>query len=281
MSSNLDQIRNQQRDTWDRFSAGWKKWDQLVLGWLAPFGAAMIRHAQLVETSHVLDVAAGTGEPGLTAAALVPKGDVTVTDLSERMLSVAADNASRRGLRNFKTRACDAGALPFSDASFDAVLCRFGYMFFPDVAAATREFARVAKPGARICAAVWSVPEKNPWATTVMDTISRHVAMPALPPGSPGLFRCAPDGMMRTAFADAGLRNIAQEEVSTTLTHSTPEQYWEFMTDIAAPVVAGLAKADAPTREEIRAEVLDLAQQSMHDGKVQMQSTANVIVGTR
>lgn len=281
MSSNLDKIRDQQRDTWDRFSDGWRKWDQLVLGWLAPFGAAMIRHADLVETSHVLDVAAGTGEPGLTAAMLVPKGDVTVTDLSERMLVVAADNASKRGLRNFKTQVCDAGALPFSDASFDAVLCRFGYMFFPDVAAATREFARVAKPGARICAAVWGVSEKNPWATTVMGTISRHVTMPAPPPGSPGLFRCAPDGMMRTAFADAGLRDITQEEVSTTLTHSTPEQYWEFMTDIAAPVVAGLAMADAPTREKIRAEVLDLAQQSMHDGKVQMRSTANVIVGTR
>lgn len=281
MSSNLDKIRDQQRDTWDRFSAGWKKWDQLVLDWLAPFGAAMIRHAHLVETSHVLDVAAGTGEPGLTAAVLVPKGDVTVTDLSERMLVVAADNASKRGLRNFKTQVCDAGSLPFSDASFDAVLCRFGYMFFPDVAAATREFARVAKPGARICAAVWSVPEKNPWATTVMGTISRHVTMPVPPPGSPGLFRCAPEGMMRTAFADAGLRNIAQEEVLTTLTHSTPEQYWEFMTDIAAPVVAGLAMADTPTREEIRTEVLDLAQQSMHDGKVQMRSTANVIVGTR
>jgi hypothetical protein len=52
MSSNLDQIRDQQRGTWDRFSAGWKKWDTMVLGWLAPVGAAMIRHAKLREDSH-------------------------------------------------------------------------------------------------------------------------------------------------------------------------------------------------------------------------------------
>src|SRR3989338_536121 len=69
MSSNLDQIRDQQRETWDLFSAGWKKWDAMVLGWLAPFGEAMIRHANRREDSNVLDVAAGTGEPGLTAAA--------------------------------------------------------------------------------------------------------------------------------------------------------------------------------------------------------------------
>src|SRR5215207_3663452 len=77
--SNLDQIRDQQRETWDRFSSGWKKWDKMVQRWLAPFGNAMIRHANLREDSRVLDVAAGTGEPGLTAAALVPHGLVTVT----------------------------------------------------------------------------------------------------------------------------------------------------------------------------------------------------------
>lgn len=280
-SPNLDQIRDQQRETWDRFSAGWKKWDELVLRWIAPFGEAMIKKANLREDSNVLDIAAGTGEPGLTAAARVPRGKVTVTDIAERMLAVAAENAARRGLRNVETRACDAGNLPFADASHDAVLCRFGFMFFPDVAAAAREFARVAKPGARVCAAVWGEPPKNPWATTIMGTIARHVTLPAPPPGAPGLFRCAPAGFMRNAFAEAGLKDIAEEEVTAEMIHDTPERYWEFMNDIAAPVVAGLAKADEAARGRIRAEVLDLARKSMRDGKVQMRSTATVIVGTR
>lgn len=281
MSVNLDQIRDQQHETWDKFSAGWKKWDELVLGWLAPFGDAIIRHARLRDGFRVLDVAAGTGEPGLTAAALIPNGSVIVTDLSERMLAVAAENAGRRGLLNFSTQACDAGALPFNDASFDAVLCRFGFMFFPDIATAVREFARVAKPRARICAAVWSGPEKNPWATTVMGTIARHVEMPAPPPGSPGLFRCAQAGMMRAAFTEAGLRDVEEEEVSAAMIHETPEQYWNFMTEIAAPVVAGLAQADTETRERIRNEVLDLARQSIRNDKVQLRSTATIVAGTR
>jgi len=281
MPANFDEIRDQQRDTWDRFSTGWQKWDELVLGWLAPFGDAMLRLSNLREDMHVLDVAAGTGEPGLTAAALVPLGDVTVTDLSERMLAVAAENAARRGLTNFKTKVCDAGALPFPNAGFDSVLCRFGFMFFPDIALAAREFARVAKPGARVCAAVWSGPDKNPWATTIMSTIARHVEIPAPPAGSPGLFRCAPSGLMRTAFEEAGLTDISEEEVSSIMTHQSPERYWDFMTDIAAPVVAGLAKADTATQAQIRNEVLSLARQSIHDGKVRLSSTATVIVGTR
>lgn len=281
MTGTFDVIRDQQRDTWDRFSAGWKKWDELVLGWLAPFGDAMLRLADLREQSHVLDVAAGTGEPGLTAAAMVPNGRVTVTDLSERMLAVAAENAARRGLSNFETKVCDAGALPFPNVRFDSVLCRFGFMFFPDIALAAREFARVAKPGARICAAVWSGPENNPWATTIMSTIARHVEMPAPPPGSPGLFRCAPSGLMRNAFEEAGLKDISEEEVSSVMIHESPERYWDFMTDIAAPVVAGLVKADTATKTQIREEVLALARQSIQDGQVQLRSTASVIVGTR
>jgi ubiquinone/menaquinone biosynthesis C-methylase UbiE len=281
MATQLDQIRDQQRETWDRFSEGWRQWDELVLGWLAPFGEALIRHADLREDSRVLDVAAGTGEPGLTAAALVPRGSVTVTDLSERMLAVATENAARRGLDNLETRVADAGALPFEDARFDAVLCRFGFMFFPDVGVAASEFARVARPGARVCAAVWSAPEKNPWATTIMGTIARHVDMPPTPPGAPGLFRCAAPGYMRDAFAAAGLRDVTEEEVESEMVHDSPEQYWQFMTDVAAPVVAGLGKADEAAKGRIRTAVLDLAREASRDGAVRLRSTATIVVGTR
>lgn len=281
MPSTLDEIRDQQRATWDKFSVGWQKWDGEVLGWLAPFGAAMIRQANLKDNFQVLDVAAGTGEPGLTVAALVPDGSVTVTDLSERMLAVASENASRRGLTNFKTAIADAGALPFAEASFDAVLCRFGLMFVPDVSQAVREMARVAKSGARVCTAVWLGPDKNPWASTIMGTIARHVELPTPPAGSPGLFRCAGEGMVHAAFAEAGLRDVVEDEIATVMTHPTPERYWEVMTEIAAPVVAGLAKADDAMRERIRSEVLEQARQHMRDGAVKLLSTAVVVSATR
>jgi SAM-dependent methyltransferase len=276
-----DKIRDQQRETWDRFSAGWKSWDLVVGRWLAPVGETMVRSVLLRDDFDILDVATGTGEPGLTAAARVPNGRATLTDLAERMLAVASDNAVARGLGNVETQVCDADALPFADARFDAVLCRFGFMFFPDPTSVARELARVARPGARVSAAVWGAPAKNPWATTIMGVIARQVPMPALPPSAPGLFRCAGDGYLRDLFTRAGLRDITEEEVACDLLHDTAERYWEFMTDVAAPVVAGLARADQATREAIRAEVLELAQQRVRDGRVEMRSTTTVVTGTR
>lgn len=281
MQPQLIQIRDQQRDTWDKFSAGWKQWDELVLNWIAPVGEELIRSARLRDTSHVLDVAAGTGEPGLSAAARVPKGKVTVTDLSSRMLEVAAGNAARRGITNFETRQCDAGEMPFPDASFDAVTCRFGFMFFPDVNLGLREMVRVAKPGARVCAAVWGAPELNPWATTIMGAIAAHVDMPPVPPGAPGLFRCAAPGYMAGAFRDAGLKDVVEKEITGERTFDSPEQYWQFMTEIAAPVVAGLAKADEPTREKIRLTVLDLARRTSTDGRARFHWSAVAISGEK
>jgi hypothetical protein len=86
---------------------------------------------------------------------------------------------------------------------------------------------------------------------------------------------------MRDVFTSTGVRDVGEEEVTTTMVHTTPVLYWAFMTDIAAPVVAGLAKADAPTQERIKAEVLDLAVASIRDGAVWMLYTAIVITGTR
>ena len=160
--SELDQIRDQQQATWDKFSAGWKRWDTLVLNWLAPVGTELLNGAQLRVNSYVLDIASGTGEPALSAAAKCPEGKVMMTDLAEQMLAIAKENAARRGLRNVEARQCDAGALPFADNTFDAVTARFGFMFFPDVLSSARECARVAKAGARVCAAVWNMPDKNP-----------------------------------------------------------------------------------------------------------------------
>jgi SAM-dependent methyltransferase len=281
MTSNLDHIRDEQRQTWDRFSAGWRSWDTVVGGWLAPVGETMLRRATLTSNADVLDVASGTGEPGLTAAAQVPHGHVTLTDLSEQMLAVASGSAADRGLLNVATKVCDAGSLPFADESFDAVLCRFGFMFFPDVHAAADELVRVARPRGRVVAAVWATPENNPWATTIMATITRHVTLPASPPEAPGLFRCAPDDYMHEVFARAGLRDITQEQVSFALVLDSAEQYWTFMTDVAAPVVAGLAQADEAAQHTIHDEVLHLAQNHLRAGQVSIPSTATVITGTR
>ena len=209
MEQQLIEIREQQKTAWNKFSPGWKKWDELFMDFLKPMGDEIIQKINPRKNDVVLDVAAGTGEPGLTIAAKVTNGKVILTDLSDEMLFVAKENATHRGIKNIKTLACDVCELPFSDNTFDAVSCRFGFMFFPDMLLAAKEMARVLKPGGRIATSVWDIAEKNFWITAMMGTINKNVGLPAPPPGAPGMFRCAKDSLMADLFKEAGLKNIS------------------------------------------------------------------------
>jgi ubiquinone/menaquinone biosynthesis C-methylase UbiE len=103
MEQELKAIREQQKETWNKFSPGWKKWDDLTMDWLKPMGDEIIRLLHPKDEDIILDVAAGTGEPGLTIASMVKDGKVIITDLAEDMLIIARENASRKGIKNIET----------------------------------------------------------------------------------------------------------------------------------------------------------------------------------
>jgi ubiquinone/menaquinone biosynthesis C-methylase UbiE len=281
MEQQLQQIREQQRESWNKFSPGWKKWDKLFMDFLKPMGDEIIQQLNLRDTDVVLDVAAGTGEPGLTIASKLKAGKVIITDLSEDMLYIAEENASRRGIENIETLACDVCELPFAKNSFDAISCRFGFMFFPDMLLAAKEMVRVLKPGGRIATSVWNVAEKNFWITAVMGTISRNMNLPAPAPGAPGMFRCAKEGLIASLFQQAGLKNISVKEVEGKLNTKTAEVYWNVMTELAAPVVAALGNADDATRKKIKMEVYEAVNQKYAGKDILIDSSALIISGEK
>jgi SAM-dependent methyltransferase len=244
-------------------------------------GNEIICLLNLKSTDVVLDVAAGTGEPGLTIASKLKNGKVIITDLSEDMLEIARYNASRRGIKNIETRVCCVSELPFADNSFDAISCRFGFMFFPDMLLAVKEMVRVLKPGGRIATSVWNVPEKNFWITAIMGTIKKNMELPASAPGAPGMFRCAKDGLVSGLFLKAGLRNVIVTEVTSRLDCETPDVYWNVMTDIGAPIVAALSQADDAIKEKIKREVYQAVNQKYPDGNILIDSNAFVIYGQK
>ncbi|HUR67119.1 MAG TPA: class I SAM-dependent methyltransferase, partial [Chitinophagaceae bacterium] len=163
MEKQLEEIRDQQKASWNKFSPGWKKWDELTMDFLKPMGDEIIKSIQPNGKDKVLDIAAGTGEPGLTIAGMLDGGSVMITDLAEDMLVVAKENAAIRGVTNVEFKAADVCELPFPDNSFDAISCRMGFMFFPDMQLAANEMLRVLKPGGRLATSVWDGPEKNIW----------------------------------------------------------------------------------------------------------------------
>ncbi|MFX1706363.1 class I SAM-dependent methyltransferase [Chitinophaga sp. CC14] len=281
MEQVLEQIRDQQKDAWNKFSPGWKKWDELTMDFLQPMGDEIIRALHLKENDVVLDVAAGTGEPGLTIASKLKNGRVVITDLAEHMLEIARENAARRGIQNVETVACDVCELPFADNTFDAISCRFGFMFFPDMQLAANEMVRVLKPGGRMATSVWNVPEKNFWVTAIMGTINRNMELPPPPPDAPGMFRCAKDQLIAGLFEKAGLKNISQKEITGKLNCKTTDVYWNMMTEIGAPIVAALSKCDDAMKEKIKREVFEAVNQKYPSGDVMIESSALVIYGEK
>jgi len=276
MDQQLEEIREQQKQSWNKFSGGWKKWDELTMDFLRPMGEAIITSIKPSGAKKILDIAAGTGEPGLTIATMLEGGKVVITDLAEDMLAIAKENASRRGITNIETKACDVCDLPFADNSFDAISCRFGFMFFPDMQLAANEMARVLKTGGKIATSVWNIPEKNFWVTATMGTINRNMELPAPPPGAPGMFRCAKPGLMKEVFEKAGFRNITEKEVPSKLNSGTVQTYWDMMTEIGAPIVAALSQADENMRQKIKREVFELVTQK-YPGNVAIDASAIVI----
>jgi SAM-dependent methyltransferase len=248
---------------------------------LGPVGAAMIERLDIADDQQHLDIASGTGEPGLTIAKLAPRGHIVLTDLAAEMLDIATRRAAAQGITNVETRVCSADDLPFDDATFDSISVRFGYMFFPDVAKATDGFVRVLQPGGRLCASVWVKPEANPWTTIVMDAIATEVALPRSDPDGPNMFRCAAPGYVRARYEAAGLRDVVEWDVDVELVTRSPAEYWEMLSEHVSLAVAALQQIDEPARERVARTVIAKVSAYEEDGTVRVPGVARCTAGTK
>jgi SAM-dependent methyltransferase len=228
-----------------------------------------------------LDVASGTGEPGLTVARRASGGRVMLTDLSEDMLAVASRRAAAEGLTNVETRVCSADDLPFDDGTFDSVSVRFGFMFFPDLPAATAEVVRVLRPGGRLAASVWIDPAANPWTSIVMQSVGAEVELPAPDPDGPSMYRCAAPGSVRSLFEGAGLVDVADWDVDLDLVTQSAEEYWDMASEHMSLAAAALRQVDEPTRDRIRARAIDEVTAYERDGRLHVPGRARCTIGTK
>ncbi|MDB5022492.1 MAG: methyltransferase type 11 [Mucilaginibacter sp.] len=281
MEFQQEQIREQQKQSWSKVSPGWEKWDRFIMEFLRPMGQAIIERLEIKEDDIVLDVAAGTGQPGLTIAAIAKKGKVTGTDLSDEMLMIAAANAAAKGLKNYSTKAADVCQLPFEDNTFTKISCRMGFMFFPDMQLATNEMHRVLKPGGRLAAAVWSSPDKNFWYTAMTDVINKYIELPQPPADAPGMFRCSKVGLMTGIFAQAGFKHIGGQEITAKVDFIDTDTYWQNRMDLSESLVAALAKADEATIAAIKNDVYGIINTSSIDGRALLDFGATIIYGEK
>lgn len=168
------------------------------------YAADIARRAAAAAPRDVLETAAGTGVVTRRLHAALPHARLTATDLNAPMLDVARAKFSDGGVA-FET--ADACALPFADGAFDAVVCQFGLMFFPDKDAGHREARRVLRAGGRYLFSVWDSSRYNPFSRLGLEVVERF--FPDDPPkflATP--FSCAEIDPIKEALIAAGFTDL-------------------------------------------------------------------------
>src|SRR3990170_5944531 len=142
------EFRDGQRQQWNKGAKGWRKRSDLIDAATAPVSKRMVELAHIEPGSRVLDVAAGYGEPSLTAAAVAgPEGKVVATDISAEMQQYGRERAAAAGLENVEFVESEAASLDFPAESFDAALSRFGIIFEPEAEATAGRGRGFLDPG--------------------------------------------------------------------------------------------------------------------------------------
>lgn len=243
--------------SWEETAKYWIHYSDTIRAMFAPLTAAMIEQTGIDQGQTVLDVAGGSGEPGLTIAEKVgPHGSVTCTDAVAEMVEAARHDATRRNLNNVQFRQCTADSLPFPDNFFDATVMRLGIMFVPDPVATVREMLRVTKPNGKLVLAVWGKSEINPFCYVVTNVMAKHINSPATDPDAPNAFRFAEPGKLANVLTEAGAREVKEHVVKFNIQSPlSAVQFWTMRSQTSDTLREKLAKLSTGERAQIAGEV--------------------------
>lgn len=226
-------------------------YDSFMGRWTHLFAPALLDAADLAPGQRVLDLATGTGECALLAAARVgPRGRVVGADISLPMLRAARGKV---GARPIRLMAADAQALACRGESFDRVVAQLGLMFFPDPLAGAREARRVLRPGGRFAALVWSAAERVPWFNVLARELVEH-----LPGRRDELFVGSRLGAVETlerVFTAAGLRDVRVARQTQPMEFASFEAYWSYVEDGAIRIGTMLRELPGATAAAVRDRV--------------------------
>lgn len=220
------------REQWQAAAAAWHRLTPAIHAWLGPATEEMLDLARTSPGDQVLDVAAGAGEPAITAAKLVgPTGSVLATDISSNLLEYAKQAAREQGVTNLETRVMDGEHLELPDGAFDVVLSRVGLIYFPDQQRALTEIRRVLKPGPRVAAMVYSTAEHNRFFSIPVGIIRRRAQLPPPSPGQPGPFSLGGDGVLAAAYRRADFREVVTRTIPAPLRLASAAECMRFERD--------------------------------------------------
>ena len=275
------EFREGQRRDWDTASRGWREWNQLIDETTQLVSDRMVEMAGIKAGDRVLDVAAGYGEPTLTAARVVgPEGSVVASDISSGMLSYGRERATVSGLENIEFVESDAISLDLPAQSLDAALSRWGIIFEPDGEGAAARVRGFLKPEARMAIASWGPPERVPMLAVPMMTAMKRLDLPPPPPGKPGpLSRPTPEAI-GGLLEGGGFSGIKVDQLDLSMEWDSPEDFTRFVKEIAPPVSNLLKPHPQEVQDETWAAITEAVGDYVEDGKVRMENLALVAAGS-
>ncbi|BAI71892.1 menaquinone biosynthesis methyltransferase [Azospirillum sp. B510] len=230
--------------------------------------------AGLAEGRRLLDLASGAGEPALSAARRAgPDGLVVGSDLVPGMMAGALRRARGAEGPAPAFTAADMTALPFADAAFDAVTCRFGIMFVPAVETALREVRRVLRPGGKAAFMVWGPRAGNGLFAEIGEVVAAHLGEDgSLDP----LFRFAEAGRLSALMRAAGFGETLETDLTPVRKAPADQPFWRAALDMSFG--HRLGDLSAERRSALEADIARRFDARAVDGVVPVPSHARIVV---
>ncbi|HEV2120929.1 MAG TPA: class I SAM-dependent methyltransferase [Candidatus Bathyarchaeia archaeon] len=257
-------MTGQQQSAWNDYGgSGPEIYERyMVPSLFGPWAVDLVKLAAPVRGESVLDVACGTGIVArLAAQHSGPMGKVVGLDLNPSMLTVA--RSASAGTESIEWREGNAMALPFSDKTFDLVLCQQGLQFFPDRLASSKEMHRVLVPGGRLALSVWTSISNCPGFQSLTEALANHIGSEAAAfMRSP--FSLASESELRSLVERAGFHNVKIHTAFKGLFFPSPDEFVKRYV-AASPLGPMVARAESRSQQALLEDVSEALQSCVND----------------
>ena len=283
MTIDSKQYKEDLRHGYDNAAPGWQKWWKTIESATEGVSKRLVELAEIKPGSKVLDIATGIGEPALTAAKQVGKtGEILAIDISPQMLSFAKQRAISLGLQDVvEFKEGDAETIDLPSSTFDAALCRWGLMFFPNPKAGLSNIYRSLVKGGHFAAAVWATPDKVPFISVPMNIVLKETN--SQPQGTLGPFSMSDQNNLKKFYEESGFMHHIIERINVVSDFNSADDFTAFTIDHGGPALQKILAGETNERREQILKAISKGSEKYADstGKVSFENEAILIVGKK